>query len=63
LAVQGNVSQEIVKGLELSLSPTQSERLKGDQPIDPVAYEYYLRGVDLYSRGDFPMAIKMLERS
>ena len=47
----------------MSLSPSEVEWLKPDPPIDPLGYEYYLRGVDLYSRSDFPMAIKMLEES
>ena len=63
LNVQDNVAQQIVKGLELSLSPSQAEKLKTDEPVDPVAYEYYLRGVDLYSQNDFPLSIKMLEKS
>jgi DNA-binding winged helix-turn-helix (wHTH) protein/TolB-like protein/Tfp pilus assembly protein PilF len=63
LTVQDNVAQEIIKGLELNLSPSEAERLKPDAPINPLAYEYYLRGIDLYSRHDFPMAIKMLEKS
>jgi tetratricopeptide (TPR) repeat protein len=41
----------------------EAERLKPDQTIDPVAYEYYLRGVDLYSRNLFPVAVRMLEKS
>jgi len=63
LTVQDHVAQQIVKGLELSLSPSQAEKLKSDQAVDPVAYEYYLRGVDLYSQNDFPLSIKMLEKS
>ena len=63
LTVQDSVAQEIIKGLKVSLSPQEIEQLRPDKPIDPVAYEYYLRGVDLYSRNDFPMAIKMLEKS
>jgi len=63
LTVQDNVAQRVIEGLELSLSPGEGERLKAEKPIDPLAYEYYLRGVDLYSRSDFPMAIKMLEKS
>ena len=50
LTVQDSVAQEIVKGLNLSLSPSQSEQLKSGQPMDPLAYEYYLRGVDLYAK-------------
>jgi len=63
LAVQDNVSQQIIKGLELTLSPSEIERLKPDDQVPPLAYEYYLRGVDLYARSDFPMAIRMLEKS
>jgi DNA-binding winged helix-turn-helix (wHTH) protein/TolB-like protein/thioredoxin-like negative regulator of GroEL len=63
LSVQDNVSQKIIQGLALSLSPTEAERMKPEKAVDPVAYEYYLRGVDLYSRSDYPTAIKMLEKS
>jgi tetratricopeptide (TPR) repeat protein len=41
----------------------EGERLKPGKPINPLAYEYYLRGVDLYAKSDFPMSIKMLEKS
>jgi tetratricopeptide (TPR) repeat protein len=39
------------------------DRLKPDNPIFPLAFEYFLRGVDLFARSVFPMAIKMLEKS
>jgi tetratricopeptide (TPR) repeat protein len=38
-------------------------RLKTDETVSPLAYEYYLRGVDLYSKGDSPLSVKMLEKS
>jgi DNA-binding winged helix-turn-helix (wHTH) protein/TolB-like protein/Tfp pilus assembly protein PilF len=63
LTVQDNVAQEIIKGLELDLSPSETERIRADEPAVPLAYEYYLRGVDLYWKHDFPLAIKMLEKS
>jgi DNA-binding winged helix-turn-helix (wHTH) protein/TolB-like protein/Tfp pilus assembly protein PilF len=63
LAVQDNVAREIIKGLELNLSPAEAERLKPDTAISPAAYEFYLRGIDLYSRHDFPLAIQMLQKS
>jgi DNA-binding winged helix-turn-helix (wHTH) protein/TolB-like protein/Flp pilus assembly protein TadD len=63
LTVQDQVAQQIIRGLELTLSPSEAGRLKSDESASPLAYEYYLRGVDLYSKGDFPMAIKMLEKS
>lgn len=63
LTVQDSVAQQIIRGLALNLSPSETERMRPEQPIDPIAYEYYLRGVDLYSRNDFPLAIKLLEKS
>jgi DNA-binding winged helix-turn-helix (wHTH) protein/TolB-like protein/tetratricopeptide (TPR) repeat protein len=63
LTVQDNVARQVISGLELTLSPSEAARLKPDQPINPTAYEYYLRGVDLYSKGDFPVAIQMLKKS
>jgi serine/threonine protein kinase/Flp pilus assembly protein TadD len=63
LEIQDRVSQEIVKGLELHLSPSQAQSLRADKPANPQAYEDYLRGVDLYSLGNYPAAIAMLERS
>src|SRR6201999_1248931 len=45
------------------LSTSEAELLKTEETVSPHAYEYYLRGVDLYAKGDFPMAIKMLEKS
>ncbi|MDQ2839913.1 MAG: tetratricopeptide repeat-containing serine/threonine-protein kinase [Acidobacteriota bacterium] len=63
LTVHDQVSQRVVKGLELRLSPAEEERLKPEPPIDSSAYEYYLRGTDLYSIGDFLPAIAMLEKS
>src|SRR5580700_1384834 len=63
LRVQDNVAQQIIKDLELNLSPSEAERIKPDAPVNPLAYEYYLRGVDLHGQHQFPMAIKMLEKS
>jgi len=63
LTVQDRVSQQIIRGLELSLSPAEAEHLKSAGTIGAQAYEYYLRGVDLYSLNDFSGAVKILERS
>jgi serine/threonine protein kinase/tetratricopeptide (TPR) repeat protein len=60
LTVQDRVSQEIVKGLELNLSPAANQSAGA---ANPQAYEDYLRGIDLYSINDFPAAISMLEKS
>jgi eukaryotic-like serine/threonine-protein kinase len=63
LTVQDRVTQEIVKGLELNLTPAEAQHLKPDNRVDPVAYEDYLRGVDLYSSNDFAAAIAILQKS
>jgi TolB-like protein/Tfp pilus assembly protein PilF len=63
LTVQDRVAQEVVRGMELSLTPAEAARLQPGRSVNPQAYEYYLRGVDFYSMNDFPMAIKMLERA
>ena len=63
LAVQDQVAQQIIRGLEVTLSPSEAGRLKSEEAVTPLAYEYFLRGVDLYSKGEFTMAIKMLEKS
>jgi DNA-binding winged helix-turn-helix (wHTH) protein/TolB-like protein len=63
LTVQEQVAQQVIQGLELTLSGAEAGRLRDDETVSPLAYEYYLRGVDLYSKGDFPMAIKMLEKA
>jgi DNA-binding winged helix-turn-helix (wHTH) protein/TolB-like protein len=63
LTVQDRVAQEVIRGLEITLSASETQRLKMDEAVSPLAYEYYLRGVDDYSRGEFLMAVKMLERA
>jgi DNA-binding winged helix-turn-helix (wHTH) protein/TolB-like protein/Flp pilus assembly protein TadD len=63
LKVQDEFSKQIVHGLALNLTSAETQRLQANGPVVPMAYEYYLRGTDLYSRNDFPTAIKMLEKS
>jgi DNA-binding winged helix-turn-helix (wHTH) protein/TolB-like protein/Tfp pilus assembly protein PilF len=63
LSVQDNVAEQVIKNLQVSLSPSEAERIKADAPVNPLAYEYYLRGVDLHGQHNFPLAIKMLEKS
>jgi len=63
LTLQDSVANRIIKGLALSLSPSEAARLNEGGAISPLAYEYFLRGIDLYATSDFPMAIRMLEKS
>jgi tetratricopeptide (TPR) repeat protein len=63
LGVHDNVAARIIKGLRLNLSPLELQRLKPDETVNPLAYEYFLRGVDLMAGHNFPLAVKMLETS
>ena len=63
LTVQDRVTQEIVRGLEINLTADEAQHLKPDGRVDPVAYEDYLRGVDLYSSNDFAAAVAILQKS
>jgi TolB-like protein/Flp pilus assembly protein TadD len=63
LTVQDRVTQEIVKGLELNLTASEEQHLQPESRVDAVAYEDYLRGVDLYSSNNFAGAIAILEKS
>lgn len=63
LTVQDDVTQHIIKALELDLSSSEAAQLQPDEPVEPLAYEYYLRGVDFMANHNFPLAIKMLEKS
>jgi len=41
------------KDLELNLSQSEAARIKPDAPVNPLAYDYYLRGVDLLGQHNF----------
>ncbi len=63
LTAQDRVAQEIINGLHLTLTSAETARLKRDVPDNPQAFEYYLRGVDLYAGNEFNLATQMLEQS
>jgi DNA-binding winged helix-turn-helix (wHTH) protein/TolB-like protein len=63
LTVQDKVTQQVIRGLALNLSPSEAARLTPIEPVNSLAYEYYLRGVDLMGSHEFPAAIEMLEKS
>ncbi|HEX8775473.1 MAG TPA: winged helix-turn-helix domain-containing protein [Pyrinomonadaceae bacterium] len=62
-AVQDQVAHRIIEELALKLTPTEADRLKRDAPNDLLAYEYYLRGVDLYYAENYLKAMQMLRKS
>jgi tetratricopeptide (TPR) repeat protein len=63
LTVQDKVTSQLISELRLSLSPSEAERLKPEPPGSPLAYEYFLQGLDFYGQHRFPLAIRMLEKS
>jgi serine/threonine protein kinase/tetratricopeptide (TPR) repeat protein len=63
LTVQDQVVKKIVEQLQLNLSPAEATNLKPEKPINAVAYEDYLRGIDLYSLADYAGAINMLTKA
>ena len=63
LTVQDRVTSQLISELQLSLSPSEAERLKPEDPVSPLAYEYFLQGLDFHGQHKFPLAIKMLEKS
>lgn len=63
LAVHDSVSRQIIEGLKLNLTPSEARRIAPDASVNPLAYEYFLRGVDLMASHDFRLAVNMLEKS
>jgi tetratricopeptide (TPR) repeat protein len=63
LTVQDTVTSQLISKLQLRLSPSEAERLKPENPVNPLAYEYFLQGLDFYGQHNFPLAIEMLEKS
>jgi DNA-binding winged helix-turn-helix (wHTH) protein/TolB-like protein len=63
LTVQDKVTSQLISELQLSLSPSEAERLKPENRVNPLAYEYFLQGLDFHGQHKFPLAIKMLEKS
>jgi eukaryotic-like serine/threonine-protein kinase len=71
IAVQDTIAQRIVEGLRVELSPDEQVGMAKTSTRNPVAYEQYLRGRDLFarfifrtlSRDDCDRAIEHFERA
>ena len=63
LTVQDQVSEQIINGLHVNLSPTEAELFNRDAPTNTDSYEKFLRGVDLYQTNRFKTSLEMLETS
>ena len=71
IVVQDTIAQRIVEGLRVELSPAEEAGIAKSSTQNPVAYEQYLRGRDLFarfifrtlSRDDCDRAIEHFERA
>ena len=63
LTVQDKVTSQLISELQLTLSLTEAERLKPEAAVIPLAYEYFLQGLDFHGQHKFPLAIKVLKKS
>jgi DNA-binding winged helix-turn-helix (wHTH) protein/TolB-like protein len=63
LTVQDQVAQNIIDRLQLDLTAAEAERLDQKATENSLAYEYFLRGADMYSKNEFLEAVPMLERA
>jgi DNA-binding winged helix-turn-helix (wHTH) protein/TolB-like protein len=60
LTIQDRVALQVIDGLELSLTADESDQWKRDEPHDPQAYQYHLRGIERYYANDLTAAREML---
>lgn len=63
IELQDYVSRHVVSGLRLNLTDAEGKRLVHNAPVDPVAYEYFLRSRNLLSTNNHQRAIELLEKS
>jgi adenylate cyclase len=63
-AVQDEIARNIVKALELSLTPTEQRAIqKQASTTEMAAYDFYLRGRYFVERGEFDHGLKMFEEA
>jgi DNA-binding winged helix-turn-helix (wHTH) protein/TolB-like protein/Tfp pilus assembly protein PilF len=63
LSIQDKVTGQLISELQLNLPPGEAEHLEPEASVSPLAYEYFLQGLDLYGQHKFPLAIKMFEKT
>ncbi len=61
--VQDRVAQQVLSALHISLSSEEREKWASDQPRDPLAYEFFLRGRDYYEASRHTHGIEYFEKS
>ena len=63
VTVQDQVARNIIERLQLNLSSEEAAQLRRQATDNPLAYEYFLRGTDTYSRNEFLAATALLEKA
>ncbi len=66
VTLQGDVARTIARAIELTLSPREQALLAHDRPVEPSAYEAYLKGryfLEKPTRADHARAIVYFEQS
>ena len=66
LAMHSDVAKAVTEAIRLSLTPGEEARLARAHPVDPVAYEAYLRGRfhwGLHTAADLDLALRHFEQS
>ena len=61
LSVQGQIANAVAEQIRLRLSPKLHEQLSGSRPVDPEAYDLYLRGRYYWNKRDPEGLKKSLE--
>lgn len=61
--LQNTIADSVVRSLKIRLSYLETERIKRDVPASPEAYEFLLRGLALNGKGEYQLAMKMVEKS
>jgi serine/threonine protein kinase/Tfp pilus assembly protein PilF len=64
IALQDRICEELIRGLRLKVTTGEQEAIKRDEAHNPMAYEFYLRGLACGNAAtDHKQAIEMLEAS
>lgn len=64
--VQDEISENIVEALQVTLSPKEKKAIQHQAAVDVRAYEYYLRGRNLFHRGikkTYERGLQMFDRA
>ena len=64
ITLQDKICEELIRGLKLKVTTGEQEALKRDEVRNPMAYEFYLRGLDAGTTAEeYRKAVEMLEAS